>query len=116
MTVRRSSTRSETPVDAQKKALLQQEEELDRAMKAIREQLEEIPRQKAVREKARQTQTAKEKADRGTVLPPPTHAGYTVRAVTGQTLRREKRYEMVKLMALVMVLVGIVLWIWMLKP
>lgn len=108
----RSIGRKETPVEAQKRILLEKQEKVRREMELVKAHIKRIPDEQKIREEQMRMKAAQEKERVNRLEAPPR----TMRAVTGQPLRREKRQDVIKLFVLVMVLMGILFWIYMLRP
>ena len=118
MAISRRSTRPETPLEAQKRALQKQEENVSRKLQLLERRLKEIPDELRQQELERKERLSRERAERGRRLDPPVRrSGYNATADTEpRSLRREQREAVVKLVALVGVLVGLLFWIYTLRP
>lgn len=113
MPIRRRIGRSETPLEALQKELLKKEAEVSRKMQGLTQSMRSIPQAQ------KEPKTPKEKTVRVTVFAPPVlPKGYHANTVSQPTgsLRTERRRSVVKLIALLWILFGVLFWIYTLKP
>lgn len=118
MALPRRSGRGETPLEAQKRALAEEQMNLSRKMQMIEQHLKEIPDVLREQERQRTERQALEKAERGRRLDPPVRRN--AYNATGDTqprsLRREQREAVIKLILLFCILLGFIFWIYTLRP
>lgn len=114
----RRSNRSETPLEAQKRALLKQQEDLQRQMQQLQANIQRIPGEAREKQKRDEERKARERAERGSRLDPPaSKINYRLAAETkSRSLRHEQRDAVVKLVVLVCILLGMLFWIYTLRP